>query len=222
MHRDSCSTLSLAFIYDSFLLPIIPGTRAPRGSYEARRGGAEVGWHLICSMVVIYWMSLNPDWMKNGAQRRWGVPYSSFGGGKLPTSCPKNTPSFYIMPSFFLPRTRPHYPVTTTPSSPAKTLEASASIQWFLHAAVSLCPWSAAVRSPFSRPPSELIGLGAPHRPRRHGQRNRSTTDNSRTLLIPSPRRLLLPCNICLSLGGFGRKGGCMQIMGNTFQNINV
>lgn len=101
MHRDSCSTLSLAFIYDSFLLPIIPGTRAPRGSYEARRGGAEVGWHLICSMVVIYWMSANPDWMKNGARRRWGVPYSSLGGGKLPTSCPKNTPSFYIMPSFF-------------------------------------------------------------------------------------------------------------------------
>lgn len=57
-------------------------------------------------------------------------------------------------------------------------------------------------------PPSELIGLGAPHGPRRQGQRNHSTTDNSRTLLIPSPPRLLLLCNICLSLGGFGRKGG--------------
>lgn len=66
----------------------------------------------------------------------------------------------------------------------------------------------AVVRSPFSCPPSELICLGAAHRPRRHGQRNRSTTDNNRTLLIPSPRRLLLLCNICLSLAGFGRKGG--------------
>lgn len=40
MHQDSsCSTLSLAFIYDSFLLPIILGTQAPRGFYMAR--GAE-------------------------------------------------------------------------------------------------------------------------------------------------------------------------------------
>lgn len=40
MHQDSSrSTLSLAFIYDSFLLPIIPGTQALRGFYMAR--GAE-------------------------------------------------------------------------------------------------------------------------------------------------------------------------------------
>lgn len=40
MHQDfSCSTLSLAFIYDSFLLPIILGTQAPWGFYMAR--GAE-------------------------------------------------------------------------------------------------------------------------------------------------------------------------------------
>lgn len=40
MHRDSsCSPLPLAFIYDSFLLPIIPGTQAPWGFYMAR--GAE-------------------------------------------------------------------------------------------------------------------------------------------------------------------------------------
>lgn len=94
IHGDSsCSTLSLAFFYDSFLLPIIPRTRAPRGSYEARGGwgvgGAEVGWHLICSMVVIYWMSVNPDWMKNGAQRRRNVPCSSLGGVRLLTSCLK-------------------------------------------------------------------------------------------------------------------------------------
>lgn len=37
MHQDSsCSTLSLAFIYDSFLLPIIPGTQPPWGFYMAR------------------------------------------------------------------------------------------------------------------------------------------------------------------------------------------
>lgn len=80
------------------------------------------------------------------------------------------------------------------------------------------------VRSPFSRPRSELISLSGPHRPRRHDRRNRNTTDNSRTLLIPSPARLLLLCNICLSLGGFaggeeGEQG--MQIVWNTFQNIN-
>lgn len=35
-----------------------------------------------------------------------------------------------------------------------------------------------------------------------------ATTDNGRTLLIPPPPRLLLLCNICLSLGGFGRGEG--------------
>lgn len=43
MHQDSsCSTLSLAFIYDSFLLPIIPGTRAPWGFYMARGAGRKL------------------------------------------------------------------------------------------------------------------------------------------------------------------------------------
>lgn len=77
-------------------------------------------------------------------------------------------------------------------------------------------------RSPFSRPPSERISLSLPLRLWRYDQRGRNPTDNSRTLLIPSPPWLLLLCNICLSLGGFGEGGvGGMQIVWNTFQNIN-
>lgn len=63
-------------------------------------------------------------------------------------------------------------------------------------------------RSPFSRPPSERISLSLPLRLWRYDQRGRNPTDNSRTLLIPSPPWLLLLCNICLSLGGFGEGGG--------------
>lgn len=64
-------------------------------------------------------------------------------------------------------------------------------------------------RSTFSCPPSEHISLGVPPRPWPHDRRGHNPTDNSRTLLIPSPPWLLLLCNICFSLGGGGwQKGG--------------
>lgn len=89
MHGDSSVARCLwpsSMIH--FYYPSFPGHGPPEA--PTRHGGvgglggggvgkAEVGWHLICSMVVIYQMSVNPDWMKNGAQRRRSVPSSSLG-----------------------------------------------------------------------------------------------------------------------------------------------
>lgn len=76
MHQDSsCSPLSLAFIYDSFLLPIIPGTQPPPTPrlLHGTWGGAEVSWHLICSMMdrrYLLHLSMNPDSLTDGAGRK--------------------------------------------------------------------------------------------------------------------------------------------------------